>query len=188
VTAAAPELVNDAATLEAIYRLRAQVWRETGTVSPAAFGSGGWSDEHDDAAMHWVIRGDTGELLAAARLSIHERLADVPESAAYAAAGLDLAGRIGAPAHLVVATAARGHGLFLQLADTQKAAARAAGCTFLVCQASPAMRRLLLRRGWEETCPGPADDRFPGVGFVVMVLELASAPDLPPTPSVRRVS
>ena len=34
------------------------------------------------------------------------------------------------------------------------------------------MRRLLARRGWHEAGPAPPDDRFPGAGFTVMVLEL----------------
>ena len=185
---ASAEPASDPPTLEAICRLRAQVWRETGNVAPAVFGGGRWSDEHDAAAMHWVVRDDAGLLVAAARLSVHERLADVPEAEAYAAAGLDLEGRIGAPAHLVVAAAVRGHGLFLQLADAQNAAARAAECRFLVCQASPAMKRLLPRRGWHEIGRAPADDRFPGVGFVVMVLELANTPAPTPAPSVGGVS
>jgi hypothetical protein len=173
MAAGEPELVSDTPTLEAIYRLRAAVWRETGNVAPAAFGDGRWNDEHDAAGLHWVVRDEAGELVAAVRLSVHERLADVPEAEAYAAAGLELEGRIAAPAHLVVAAAARGQRLFWKLADAENAAARAAGCTFLVCQASPAMRRLLLRRGWQEAGAAPADGRFPGVGFVVMVLELA---------------
>ena len=60
-----PQLVTDPLTLEAIFRLRAQVWRETGDVSPSALRGGRWSDEHDSAAMHWVVRDDTGALLAA---------------------------------------------------------------------------------------------------------------------------
>lgn len=184
-----PELVTDPSTREAIYRLRAQVWRETAAVSPAAFRGGRWSDEHDSSALHWVIRDESGEqLLAAARLGVHEHLADVPEAEAYAAAGLDLEGPIGAPAHLVVAAAARGRGLFQRLAAVQNAAARAAGCTFLVCQAAPAMRRLLVRRGWQEVGAGPADDRFPGLGFEVMVLDLAAVPVPAPASSARRVS
>jgi len=125
-----PELVTDAPTLEAIYRLRAAVWLETGVVGKAAFGDGRWSDEHDCAAMHWVVRDDAGELVAAGRLSLHDGLADVPEAEAYAAAGLELEGRIGAPANLVIAATARGRGLFLQLADAQNAAGRAAGCSW----------------------------------------------------------
>jgi len=150
-----PELVTETPTLEAIQRLRAEVWRQTGELSWTAFRDGRWSDEHDRTAMHWVVRDDAGELVAAARLSVHERLADVPEAEAYAAAGLELEGPIAAPAHLVIAAAARGRRLFLGLADAQRAAARAAGCTFIVCQDSPAMRRLLVRRGWRQAGPAP---------------------------------
>jgi GNAT superfamily N-acetyltransferase len=167
-----PERVGDAATLAAIYRLRAAVWRETGDVAQAAFPGGSWSDEHDPAALHWVIR-DGEELVAAARLSVHERLADVPESDEYAAAGLALEGRIAAPARVVVAAAARRRGLAGRLLDAQDAAARDAGCAFAVRQASPAMTRLLERRGWQSAGPARRDERFPGVRFEVMVLELA---------------
>ena len=168
----APERVTDTPTLEAIYRLRAAVWLQTGDIAQAAFRDGRWSDEHDAIATHWVIR-DGHELVAAARLSVHERLADVPEAEEYAAAGLRLEGRIAAPARVVVAAAARRHGLASQLLDAQDEAARAARCTFAVRQASPSMSRLLQRRGWRSFGPASADERFPGVRFEVMVLELA---------------
>ena len=167
-----PEQVTDPPTLEAIYRLRATVWHETGDVAQAAFADGRWSDEHDPAALHWVIR-DGEALVAAARLSVHERLADVPEAEEYAAAGLRLEGRIAAPARVVVAAAARRHGLAGQLLDAQDAAARAAGCAYAVRQSSPAMSRLLERRGWRDAGPAGRDERFPGVRFEVMVLELS---------------
>ena len=35
------------------------------------------------------------------------------------------------------------------------------------------MSRLLQRRGWQDAGPAGADERFPGVRFHVMVLELA---------------
>ena len=172
MTFTGPVPVADPPTLEAIYRLRASVWRETGDIAQAAFGDGRWSDEYDPAAMHWVIR-DGEQLVAAARLSVHDRLADVPEAGEYAAAGLRLEGRIAAPARVVVATAARRHGLAAQLLDAQDAAARAAGCAYAVRQSSPAMSRLLARRGWRDVGPAGLDERFPGVQFEVMVLELA---------------
>ena len=105
---------------------------------------------------------DGDELVAAARLSVHERLADVPEAEEYAAVGLQLEGRIAAPARVVVAAAARRHGLAGQLLDAQDAAARAAGCAFAVRQSSPAMSRLLARRGWRDAGPAGLDERFPG--------------------------
>ena len=167
-----PERVSDAPTLEAIYRLRAAVWRETGDIARAAFGDGRWSDEHDPGSLHWVVRADAGELVAAARLSVHERLADVPEAEQYTAVGLDLAGRIASPARLVVAAAARRHGLAGRLHDARDEAARAAGCTYAVSQSTPVMSRLLARRGWRDVGPAGRDDRFPGVRFEIMVLEL----------------
>jgi len=169
---AAPERVTDAPTLEAIYHLRAAVWRETGDIAQAAFSDGRWSDEHDPSSLHWVVRDDAGELVAAARLSVHERLADVPEAEEYTGAGLQMEGRIAAPARVVVAAAARRHGLAGQLLDVQDEAARAAGCAFAVRQSSPAMSRLLQRRGWRDVGPAGRDARFPGVRFEVMVLEL----------------
>lgn len=167
-----PERASDTPTLDAIYRLRAAVWRETGDIAQAAFADGRWSDEHDPASLHWVVR-DGDELVAAARLSVHERLADVPEAEEYAAVGLELEGRIAAPARVVVAAAARRHGLAWQLLDTQDAAARAERCAFAVRQSSPAMSRLLRRRGWQDRGLARPDERFPGVRFEVMVLELA---------------
>jgi GNAT superfamily N-acetyltransferase len=166
-----PERVTDTATLGAIYRLRAAVWRETGDIAQAAFRDGAWCDEHDGAATHWVIRDGTG-LVAAARLTVHDRLADVPEAEEYVAAGVQVEGRIAAPARVVVAAAARRAGLAGKLLDAQDDAARAAGCAFAVRQASPAMVRLLARRGWRDAGPARRDDRFPGVRFEVMVLEL----------------
>ena len=35
------------------------------------------------------------------------------------------------------------------------------------------MSRLLARRGWRDAGPARLDERFPGVRFEVMVLELA---------------
>ncbi len=168
-----PERVTatDTATLEAIYRLRAAVWRETGDIAQAAFADGRWRDEHDPASTHWVVR-DGDALVAAARLSVHERLADVPEAEEYAAVGLRLEGRIAAPARVVVAAAARRHGLAWQLLDAQDAGAHTAGCAFAVRQSSPAMSRLLARRGWRGAGRAGVDERFPGVRFEVMVLEL----------------
>ena len=167
-----PDRITDAPTLEAIYRLRVAVWREAGAIAEAAFPDGRWCDEEDGAAIHWAIRaGD--DLVAAARLSVHEQLADVPDADEYAAVGLRLEGRIAVPARFVAARAC-GHGLTALLRETWIEVARAAGSQYAVCQASPGMRRIARRRGWHEAGPARPDDRFPGVKFVIMVLELGS--------------
>jgi hypothetical protein len=168
-----PDRITDAPTLEAIYRLRLAVWREAGTVSEAAFPDGRWCDEEDADAIHWAIHAGE-DLVAAARLSVHEQLADVPDADEYAAVGLRLEGRIAAPARFVVAARACGHGLTALLRDEWIDAALTAGSRFAVCQASPEMSRIAQGRGWYEAGPARPDERFPGVEFVIMVLELGS--------------
>ena len=162
-----PTEVGDPAVLAAIYELRASVWRATGAVSPDTFPTGGWSDEFDPASRHWAISRD-GQIVAAARLSVHNRLEEVPEAAEYLTAGLRLEGTVAAPARLVVAASARRHGLAARLLDVQDEAAREAGAAHAVRQASPAMARLLGRRGWRHVAPANADPRFPGVRFSIM--------------------
>ncbi|MGI8805930.1 MAG: hypothetical protein ACR2IN_09650 [Thermoleophilaceae bacterium] len=86
----------------------------------------------------------------------------------YLEAGLRLEGAVAAPARVVVAASAQRHGLASRLLDVQDDGAREAGATHAVRQASPAMARLLERRGWRHAAPAGADPRFPGVGFRIM--------------------
>lgn len=91
-----PERVTDPPTLDAIYRLRVDVWRETGISSASAFPDGRWCDAPDADSIHWGVHHD-GELVAAMRLSMHERLTDVPDVEEYLAVGLRLEGPIALP-------------------------------------------------------------------------------------------
>jgi hypothetical protein len=163
-----PVPVTDARTLEAIYRFRVSVWRETGTLAQTAFTGGAWRDEFDDVSRHWVVM--SGEwIAAAARLSVHKRLDDVPEAGEYLAAGLRLDGPIAAPGRVVVARWARRRGLASELVDVQDRAAIEAGAEHAVRQVSPEMRGLLERRGWSSVAPARRDARFGGVAFQIMV-------------------
>lgn len=160
----------DPSRLEELYALRARVWIGEGA-DPAAFPGGRWSDAHDPQRLHWVGL-HQGRIVAGASLGIHASLDEVDEADAYRSAVRPPTGRIAAPARVVVDAAWRGSGIAQALLDRQEAAARAAGAVLAVRQASPAMRRLLERRGWREHGPGPADPRFPGVLFTVMSLPL----------------
>jgi GNAT superfamily N-acetyltransferase len=168
---AGPIEVEDEAGIEAICELRGSVWRETGAVSPDAFPSGGWRDGFDAVSRHWAFTLD-GRMVAAARLSVHDRLDEVPEATEYLGAGLRLEGRIAAPARVVVAASARRRGLAWRLLDVQEEAARDAGALHAVAQSSPGMVRLRERRGWRDIAPASPDPRFPGVRFRVMTLAL----------------
>ena len=163
--------MTDPATLEAISRLRVTVWRDTGSLAPDAFADGIWWDPIDAHARHWVFRRD-GELVAAARLTIHSRLEDVWQAEEYLAAGLSLEGPIAAPDRVVVARSAQKIGLASRLVEVQDAAAIEAGARHAVRQASPAMQRLVGERGWRGVGPASIDPRFPGVPFQIMTRDL----------------
>lgn len=152
--------------LEDLFALRARVWIAEGA-DPAAFDAGRWTDGHDAHRTHWMVL-DGDQLVAGASMSLHDRLADMDEPEAYVGLDLPIAGRIAAPARVIVDAAYRGSGIAQMLLDAQDQAASAAGAVIAARQASPAMRRLLERRGWQHRGAGPADPRFPGVEFSVM--------------------
>ena len=152
--------------LAEMFRLRSVVWIGEGA-DPAAFAGGEWRDERDASRLHWVVLNDD-RVVATASLSVHDSFADVEEGDVYVRAGLTSSGPIAAPARVTVGAGSRGRGLAQALLNVQDAATVEAKATLAVRQASPAMRRLLERRGWREHGPGPWDPRFPGVQFTVM--------------------
>ena len=162
----APKLLEcPPARLDEMFALRAAVWIGEGA-TPTAFPAGEWRDHHDALRRHWVVV-DQDRFVATASLSIHDRLADVEDGHAYISAGLSSAGHVAAPARVAVLPEYRGRGLVQTLLDIQDRAARDGGATLAVRQASPAMVRILLRRGWRAHGPGPADSRFP-IEFTLM--------------------
>ncbi len=157
----------------ALFRLRARVWLAEGA-APKAFGADGrWTDARDAERQHWVALHE-GEVVAGASLSIHANLREAEEAEAYLAYGLPETGPIAAPARLIVRRDWRGRGLAQKLLEVQEQAARAAGASLAVRQASHMLRPLLERRGWHCHGPAPLDARFPLERFSVMSLSLSS--------------
>ncbi len=156
-----------------LFRFRACVWIAEGA-NPSAFPEGSWSDAADERRLHWVVI-DDDRIVAAASLDLHSALEHVEEPEAYVSVPAPSPGIIAAPARIVVDSAYRGQGLAAALLDCQDHAARKAGAVLAVRQASPAMERILQRRGWRDHGPGPADPRFPGIEFTVMSLPLEGA-------------
>jgi N-acyl-L-homoserine lactone synthetase len=171
--------VDDLQILEEIYALRARVWRTTGGLAANAFPTGQWRDAYDALSRHWVVRDEHGRLAAAARLTVHASLDAVPEAAEYLRYDLPRSGPIAAPARVVVCPSAQGVGLAGRLLDVQDQATREAGAQRAVRQASPAMVRLLVRRGWQIVGPATPDPRFPGVPFQVAQLDLVASERTP---------
>lgn len=165
-----PIKVQGATAIEEICRFRVDVWRQTGSLAEDAFQDGQWRDDAEEHCTHWVVRDAGGQLLAAARWGVVESFDQVQEVEEYKRYGLSLAGVIAEPARVVVASSARRMGLATKLLDIQDEASRGVAAQHAVRQASPAMARLLVRRGWKVLGPSSTDPRFSGVQFQVAVI------------------
>src|SRR3990170_4437597 len=67
-----------------IGRLRSAVWRAEPDVNRSALPGDVWLDDLDAIADHWVARDGQGRIVAAARMTIHDRLEDVPYYESFA--------------------------------------------------------------------------------------------------------
>ncbi len=128
--------------LERIGRLRVGVWRQEGSIAEDQFRDGVWLDGFDGSARHWVVT-DREEIVAAARLTLHPRLADSPDGYVWLDAGRDLPSPIANVAKLVVARRARRRGLATALNRARLEAARASGAVTATVTASEDNARLL---------------------------------------------
>lgn len=130
------ESVDDPA---AIYRLRVAAWRSRTDYFPDI---AEWQDAHDATACHRAIR-DGEQIVAAARLTIHDRLADAPSAEIYEGVlPPDLAGPIAAMTRLVVARSHGGQGLSRLLDLARVDHARASGCRHVVGETFAGLPRL----------------------------------------------
>ncbi|MDB6151777.1 MAG: hypothetical protein JWL90_230 [Chthoniobacteraceae bacterium] len=140
--------------LQQIGRLRVEAW-ETETARAAEMIS--WVDRFDHAARHWVVFAGTLPV-AAARLSIHQALADVPDAESYAGVFPQTpTPPIASFNRLVVHPSARGAGLSKKLDMIRLQAAEQAGCrsAILSTASGPARVRQLTRLGFELIGFGP---------------------------------
>ena len=127
-----PERIHDPADLEEIYALRVAAWRARVDSFPDI---GQWTDAEDARAAHWAIR-DGGCIVAAARLSIHDSLAEVPHAEIFDGVfSKSFDGPIGSLNRLVVAASHRRTGLTQKLDIVRITHARDAGCRHIVLEA-----------------------------------------------------
>ncbi|MEL6261358.1 MAG: GNAT family N-acetyltransferase [Cyanobacteria bacterium J06626_6] len=64
--------------LEAIAQLRASVWNQQ--LQTAVFSETKWSDAHDQHAFHWIVLNEQNNLIASARLCVHQSVSELPDS------------------------------------------------------------------------------------------------------------
>jgi SAM-dependent methyltransferase/GNAT superfamily N-acetyltransferase len=161
---------RDRPLLEKIGRLRVLAWS---TVMPdAARRAECWLDEFELQGRHWCIFHD-GEPVAAARMSIHERLEDVPDAEVYAGVfPSPLPPPIASINRLVTHPEFRGRGFSWKLDNVRVQAARAAGASGIIGENHTGMERMsqLARLGFQvvgDARSYPSGHFFPHSGLVI---------------------
>jgi len=130
---------SDAVALEKIGRLRVLAWS---TELPEPPAEEFWLDEFDGLARHWAFLYH-GEPIASTRMTIHERLEDVPAPEDFVGVVREaLPSPIASSNRTVVAPAYRGLGLSRELVETCIRAAEEAGCRCVV-GSTPSGERLV---------------------------------------------
>jgi GNAT superfamily N-acetyltransferase len=135
-----------------VYTLRVQAWRARTQAFPDM---DEWRDDYDDVALHWAIVTQTTAgvplAVAAARMTIHAQLSEVPSAEIYdGLLPVDLPGPIASINRLVVAKHFAGQGLSQILDAARIAYARSQECHCVVVETFAGMRRHdeLLRQGF----------------------------------------
>lgn len=137
--------VIDDRLLVEIGRLRVRAWS---TETAAAEAMGCWVDEFDRAAIHWAVF-DEGTLVAAARLTVHQEVTEVPEAESYADVFRDPpAGPIASLNRLVVDPSTRGLGLSKRLDLVRLQMAEARGCRSAILSTASGPHRVKQLIGW----------------------------------------
>ncbi|RFC41737.1 MAG: hypothetical protein DVB28_002213 [Verrucomicrobia bacterium] len=129
----------DADLLAKVGRLRVEAW-ETETARAAERSV--WVDEFERVAWHWVVFRD-GLPVAAARLSLHDALTEVPDSESYAGVfSTPPETPIASLNRLVVHPSARGNGLSRQLDLVRIEAAERLGARVAILSTASGQRRV----------------------------------------------
>jgi GNAT superfamily N-acetyltransferase len=119
--------------LHEAFKLRAFVWRTLST--DERFAGETWNDVFDVSASHWVaFAGD--QLVAAARMTFHNSVSEVPQAADFSGLDANLALPVASMNRLVVHPDFRCMGLGSRLDVCRLQAARDAGCRTVVVTAS----------------------------------------------------
>lgn len=161
--------VQGEAWIQRIAAFRVSCWRAWGALAPQAFPDGAWRDPLDERARHWVVL-DGDALVGAIRCAWFDRFDDLPDVAVYRSLGLELAGRVALPERLVVDPSRAREGVARRLAEAVREAVIAAGTPWSLAESSPPTRALLEARPDRRVVgAAPADPRFPGVAFVIVL-------------------
>jgi GNAT superfamily N-acetyltransferase len=148
-----PVLVEDADTLrEIIFGLRVESWKSVGVLIDGTYPPDVCRDEHDEHALHWVVR-DGERLAGAARMCIHDDVASLPDDGFFLGMEAAAAPPIASLNRLVVHPAYQRRGLSRELDRIRIQKAREMSCRSVWCVAPPIRWEPLRQQGFEEVAP-----------------------------------
>ncbi len=154
----------DERLLERLTQLRTEAWK-TEVLLPSELHEE--IDRFDRQGRHWIIT-RSNELVAAARLTLHESIEDIPYREDFVGVLFSaLPASIASFNRLVVAPAVRGRGLARRLHLIRLEAARAAGCGCILggVISGDARLRSMLKLGFEIVGTGPRIQEPPWNSF-----------------------
>lgn len=158
--------------LEQIYKLRANVWSQVRGINLDSFPDNKWYDEHDEHAVNWAVFSGTN-IVAAARMCIHDRLSYVPDFRSSHCYPL-IPSPIASLNRLVVHPSVRGNGIAAQLDVLRISEAIRSDCRSAVVfwsEVSGEKRKAALEyQGFRQTCYSYSDGPF-GL-FILFILDL----------------
>jgi len=139
---------DDAAQLKRIGRLRYEVWEGEGSVSKELFPDRVWVDDMDTGGgclgvRHWFVENRNGELVAAARLTLHGEKDEYRDVELWKSKEVPLNWPVCDLGRLVVRKDARGAGLATRLNRARVDAAKEWGAGAVICTASAPNASLL---------------------------------------------
>lgn len=138
-----PSIIRD------IGKLRASVWFEEGHLSPCVCPNGVWLDELDELdsrGNHWAAF-DGNRIVAAARLTLHHSLEDMPQSDEFSPYDLEIGLPYAFMSRLVVEKAYRGRGLARRLDGLRLREAALKGAKAVLVLATPCRVKTLQKQG-----------------------------------------
>jgi hypothetical protein len=143
-----PTEVTDLDALEEIFRFRAAVWAGEEWLNKHQ-NTARLADGYEGRARHWVVR-QRGQLVAAARLSLHDRVEDVPDFEVFPTGfAINILPPIASMNRLVVHPAHRCQGVATILDRLRIQVARQSGANVILGQCPPYRVRGLCQLGFK---------------------------------------
>lgn len=154
--------------LREIRQLRRRAWGAEGLWPPGCDESGRFIDPVDELAMHWTVEQD-GQLVAAARVSFHAGVSELPDEDERHPELAVLGGPLASLNRLVVAPEYRSRGYGRQVSQACIDSARASGCSAII--AASHGRGLDVFRKLKFAFIRPARTRFLRLNGTVLWIE-----------------